>query len=177
MKLAGFDFAIEPTHVDESFSADIPVEEVPELLAQRKARALKHKSSVSLVIAADTVVILEGEILNKPADESEAIAMLQRLSGKRHTVITGVCLIFQEIEVLFSEETEVYFRDLSLLEIQQYVSNAQPLDKAGAYGIQDSIGLTGVQRIEGDFYNVMGLPVQRLFVEMNLILSLVDMTG
>ena len=132
-------------------------------LARAKAQAAADKVSSGVIIAADTVVVLDDEVLGKPRDESEAAAILARLSGRRHQVITGVCIIDRESERLLtvSEITRVYLRTLSTEEIAAYVSTGEPLDKAGAYGIQ-GLGALLVERIEGCYYNVVGLPLFRL---------------
>lgn len=164
---AGFRFEVKATGADEDFSPELPPEQVPVLLAQRKARALADDALERLVIAADTVVIIDDDILNKPTDAAEARAMLTRLSGRRHTVVTGVCLLHRAYERTFAERTEVHFRALSADEIAHYVEVYQPLDKAGAYGAQDFIGLRAIAALEGDFYNVVGLPVCRLVGELS----------
>ncbi len=120
----------------------------------------------TLLITADTIVWLDGECIGKPLDEQDAKIMLLKLSGKRHTVATGVCLRTRERQHSFFVNTEVFFRQLEPDEIDYYVAHYQPLDKAGAYGIQEWIGYIGVERIEGSYFNVMGLPVQRLYTEL-----------
>ncbi len=172
---AGFRFEVKATGADEDFSPELPPEQVPVLLAQRKARALADDALERLVIAADTVVIVDQDILNKPADAAEARAMLTRLSGRRHTVVTGVCLLYRAHERTFAERTEVHFRSLSADEIAHYVEAYQPLDKAGAYGAQDFIGLRAIAAVEGDFYNVVGLPVCRLVGELSAMAA--QLTG
>jgi septum formation protein len=145
------------------------VQEVPVYIAQKKAIAVQDKIKHELpihqgkwIIAADTIVVLENEIIGKPIDRADAIHILQKLSGKTHRVITGVYLINDTESINFSETTLVHFHPLTLSQIEYYVDQYQPYDKAGAYGIQDWIGVVGIQGIEGDFYNVMGLPVSKL---------------
>ena len=167
---AGLDFIVAPSHAPEDFPADMPLEQVPVLLAARKAQAAQAAGS-AVVIAADSVVILDNAILNKPESEAEAAAMLGRLSGRRHSVVTGVALRQGARLHTFAERTEVFFRELDAEEIAAYVATGAPLDKAGAYGIQDGLGLTGVRRIEGDYYNVMGLPVCRLLLELGAFVA------
>ena len=145
--------------------------EVPTFLAEKKALPLLVDSHQAVVIGADTIVLLDDAILGKPADLQEARRMLARLSGRSHVVITGVCLLFKGQCHVFRESTLVYFRSLNAQEIDHYVETARPMDKAGAYGIQEEIGLRGVTRIEGCFYNVMGLPVQRLWLELQRVLE------
>lgn len=163
---AGYTFTVRTSGVDEDFAADHPPQDVPLLLAERKARALQEYANEHVVIAADTIVLLGREVINKPTDAADAVRMLLQLSGQQHSVITGVALLHKGKLHTFAERTEVFFRALTQQEIQTYVNQYQPLDKAGAYGIQEYIGLRGVQRIEGDFYNVMGLPVCRLSREL-----------
>lgn len=163
---AGFTFTVQTTGTDESFDASVPLADVPVLLAERKARALSPADATHLIIAADTVVILENAILNKPADAADAISMLRQLSGRTHRVITGVALLHQGRMHSFAETTEVSFAQLPEAEIAHYVAHFSPLDKAGAYGVQEYIGLRAVAHLNGDFYNVMGLPVCRLTQEL-----------
>ncbi|MDE7074496.1 MAG: Maf family nucleotide pyrophosphatase, partial [Odoribacter sp.] len=136
-------------------------------LSRLKAQAfISELQADELLITADTVVCIGGEILGKPAGRKEAVKMLQRLSGNRHTVVTGVSLTTATSQRTFSVQTEVYFKELTEEEITYYVDTYQPFDKAGAYGIQEWIGYIGITRIDGSFYNVMGLPVQRLYEEL-----------
>lgn len=171
LRLAGLSFVARPTEVDESISLELEPKEIPTHLAYKKALPLIDESRTAVIVGADTIVLLDDTILGKPADLEDARRMLSRLSGRSHIVITGVCLLYQDQKVLFRESTLVYFRSLSRDEIDRYVETARPLDKAGAYGIQEEIGLKGVTRIEGCFYNVMGLPVQRLWLELNQLLA------
>lgn len=160
---AGFPFSIEVIPVDEEFDLRMDVKKVPEYLSRKKILEFNHYDDCFLVISADTVVIVEGEILNKPADRHEAKEMLNRLSGKSHRVITGVSLKCGEDIETFSDETEVWFKELSDDEISFYIDHFSPFDKAGGYGVQDFIGMIGIERINGSFYNVMGLPIHRLY--------------
>ncbi|MFI3302496.1 MAG: Maf family nucleotide pyrophosphatase [Rikenellaceae bacterium] len=169
---AGLQFDTIKYEVEESFSTDIPAEDVPLYLAKLKSRAFPNELlDKEIVITADTVVISQGEILGKPAGESGAREMLGRLSGSEHQVTTGVCIRTATCERGFSAHTKVWFRKLSDEEIDYYVSKYSPLDKAGSYGIQEWIGYIGVERIEGSFYNVMGLPVQRLYCELRDLIA------
>jgi septum formation protein len=166
---AGFRFTVEPPGSDESFPEVLPVDEVARYLAVKKAELLRgrlHETQVALT--ADTVVILDGDILNKPSGPGEAIAMLTRLAGRTHKVMTGVCLISVEQEVSFDDSTLVTFATLSRKEIEFYVEQYTPFDKAGAYGAQDWIGLVGVERIEGSYFNVMGLPMHKVYQHLKL---------
>ena len=153
----------------EDFPPDMDVQEVPVHIAQKKAIAVQQRIKEEFpihqgkwIIAADTIVVLENEIIGKPIDRADAIAILQKLSGKTHRVITGVYLVNDTESSYFSETTLVHFHPLTLSQIEYYVDQYQPYDKAGAYGIQDWIGVVGIRGIEGDFYNVMGLPVSKL---------------
>jgi len=153
--------------IDELYPPDTPPEKIPAFIAQKKADA--YRASIKedeLIITADTVVILGGDIIEKPADKNEAIQMIKRLSGRKHQVITAVVLTTAESSKEFSVESTVDFAELTDNEIEYYVEKYKPFDKAGAYGIQEWIGYIGVKGIEGSFYNVMGLPVQRLYREL-----------
>lgn len=153
------------TEVDESFPADMPVHDIPGFLAQKKADGFRHELTAanSLLITADTLVFLDGRPIGKPTDATDAHKMLRELSGKSHEVITGVCLSSQTKQVVFNEITTVFFRELDDAEIDYYIEHYKPFDKAGSYGIQEWIGYIGIQRIEGCFFNVMGLPQQTLY--------------
>ena len=149
---------------EECFPADLPTEKVAEYLSQLKSNAYPHAlASNDILLTADTVVIAGGEILGKPKDSAEAKRMLKMLSGATHKVVTGVTLRTTERTISFSAESLVTFRSLEAEEIAYYIEKYRPLDKAGAYGIQEWIGYIGIEDIEGSFYNVMGLPVQRLY--------------
>ncbi len=156
---AHIDFEVITSDVDETNPPGMPGEEVPVHLAREKARAVAAKHPGRDVLAADTVVLLGADILGKPENDEAAKAMLARLSGHMHRVVTGVCLIKGGTEQSFARMTEVYFRPLSESQISFYVDNYHPLDKAGSYAIQEYIGIVGIERIVGDYYNVMGLPV------------------
>ncbi len=160
------DVAIVPSDVDETVEGSIAPEAVVTELALRKANALADKTSDNaIILGADTIVVLDDVILGKPKDPIEAIEMLSRLSGRTHTVYTGVALIdAQSKETLhFVEHTDVTFRMLDRMEIEAYVATGAPLDKAGAYGIQEDFGAVFVSRIDGDYYNVVGLPLCSLY--------------
>ncbi|MBT1701657.1 Maf family nucleotide pyrophosphatase [Chryseosolibacter indicus] len=163
MKESGFEFTIEKPDSDESFPADMPVDQVARFLAMKKAEYFRLKIHEEIVVTADTVVVLFNRILNKPQDRSEAIEMLKQLSGRTHLVITGVCILSKEKEESFDDTTEVTFRSLSESEILYYVDNYHPFDKAGAYGAQDWIGMTAIEKISGSYFNVMGLPVHKIY--------------
>lgn len=150
--------------IDESYPSDLIAEEVPEFIARKKAKAyLTHFSGNELIITADTLVIAEGRIMGKPRDEADAMEMIKVLAGREHKVVTGVSISTHHKQVTFSDETIVKFSSLTPEEINYYVSNYRPLDKAGAYGIQEWIGYVAVEWIKGSYFNVMGLPVHRLY--------------
>lgn len=163
MREAGFTFTVEKPDVEESFPAELPVEQVARYLANKKAEYFRKEILHQIIVTADTVVILEGEIMNKPADRQEAIAMLSRLSGKTHLVMTGVCILSAEKEESFDDTTEVTFRKLTQEEIEFYVDQYKPYDKAGAYGAQDFIGMIAIEKIKGSYFNVMGLPIHKVY--------------
>lgn len=153
--------------IDESYPSDLPPEAIPLHISRKKAAAyLQTMSADELIITADTVVVASGEILGKPVDASDAHRMLRLLSGTTHQVITGVCLTTTDHQVAFSVTTDVTFKDLSDEEIHYYIDHYRPYDKAGAYGIQEWIGYVGVTGLHGSYFNVMGLPIQRIYEEL-----------
>lgn len=153
--------------IDESYPQDMETLSVSEYIANKKAAAYKdYIKKGTLVITADTTVVLGKEIMGKPVDAEDASRMLHELSGKTHQVVTGVCLTTSDEQHSFSVVTDVTFKELSDKEINYYISNYKPFDKAGAYGIQEWIGYIGCTRLEGSYYNVMGLPVQRIYTEL-----------
>lgn len=168
LREAGFKFEILPAiETDETFPADMPHTEVPVYLAEEKAKVYAHYiTSNEIIITADTIVSLNNEILGKPVDIDDAKALLQKISGNCHEVVSGVCISSLSNKKKFNAITKVYFKDLTTSEIDYYLKHYKPLDKAGAYGIQEWIGYIGVKAIEGSFYNVMGLPIQKLYSEL-----------
>ena len=164
----GIDFEVKTlSGIDESYPCDLNSDMIAQYISQKKAEA--YKSLIvdnEMVITSDTIVLLDGKVYGKPADEADACRMLGELSGRTHKVITGVCINTRERSCAFHVVTEVEFAPLSSDEIEFYVTHFKPLDKAGAYGIQEWIGSVAVRRINGSFYNVMGLPVQRLYAEL-----------
>lgn len=169
LEWAEINFTIEVVETDESFSTEMDPTEIPIHIARAKAIAVQEKRKLDgkdfespVYLAADTVVVLNNEIINKPKDRADAIAMLSRLSGQQHRVITGVVILDKQEEIAFSETTLVQFHALSQAQIEHYVDQYKPYDKAGAYAIQEWIGVIGIASINGDFYNVMGLPVSRV---------------
>lgn len=166
----GFDIQFISIDVDEHLSSPISPADVAEHLARRKASAYSGTlASDEVLVTADTVVVHDGHVMGKPADRDEAIAMLRELSGQRHTVYTGVCLRTADGTTSFTEATDVYFNPLSNKDIAYYVDTYLPYDKAGAYGIQEWIGMVGIARIDGCYYNVVGLPVARLYETLRAI--------
>src|SRR5690554_4051743 len=160
----GYDFEQISKNTDESYPCDLPLNQVAEYLSKKKAEAFKGElNEGELLITSDTTVLLENKLLEKAINASEAKMMLQQLSGKAHEVITGLCLSSSQKQISTSVSTKVYFKTLSETEIDYYINRFQPFDKAGAYGIQEWIGFIGVEKIEGSFYNVMGLPVKELY--------------
>lgn len=164
----GVSFEIKIREVDEIYPEGLRPEEVPLYLAELKSKAFeKDLESNQLVITADTIVCIDEWILGKPVDRADAINMLKALSGRSHQVISGVCLQSVEKKVSFSTITHVHFKVLSDEEINYYIENYKPFDKAGAYGIQEWIGFIGIDGIEGSYFNVVGLPIQRLYQELS----------
>jgi septum formation protein len=169
----GLKFDIQVKSTDETYPADLQCEEIALYVSKVKSEAFDFNElpGNALVITADTIVWLDGECIGKPFDESDAKEMLGKLSGKKHTVATGVCFKTKDRFHSFFVNTDVYFRQLEQAEIDYYVDKFKPLDKAGAYGIQEWIGYVGVERIDGSYFNVMGLPVQRLYCELKQFIS------
>ena len=156
--------------IDESYPDDLPVSEVALYIAGKKTDAYRASlADDELVITADTVVIVGDEILGKPVDEADAERMLRLISGRTHQVTTGVCMLTRETERRFAVTTDVTFKQLSDEEIHYYITKYKPFDKAGAYGIQEWIGYIGVTGLHGSYYNVMGLPVQRIYETLQQI--------
>lgn len=163
LEWAEIPFHIHVSNAAENFPPELPVEEVPVYIARKKAVAVQLETATDeIVLAADTIVVLGEHILGKPVHREEAISMLLALQGSRHEVITGVVLRQNDREVAFFDRTQVDFHPLTETEIEYYVDHYKPYDKAGAYAIQEWIGVVGIRSVEGDFYNVMGLPVSRV---------------
>ncbi|GAE83040.1 Maf-like protein [Bacteroides reticulotermitis] len=164
----GIDYIIRTLpDVDETYPDTLVGAEIPEFIAREKADAYRQiMEPGELLITADTIVWLDGTVLGKPKDRQEAIEMLQQLSGKLHQVFTGVCLTTTEWQKSFTATSDVLFAELTDDEIEYYVDRYKPMDKAGAYGVQEWIGYVGVNSISGSFYNIMGLPIQRLYTEL-----------
>ncbi|MEP6595546.1 MAG: Maf family nucleotide pyrophosphatase [Ginsengibacter sp.] len=174
LEWAEIPFEVISRETDESYPAGLLPQEVAIHIARNKALAVLHTDkdtpyTQTPILAADTIVVLNNEIIGKPVNRSDAIKILQKLSGKKHLVITGVIIIFNKKEVAFADNTEVEFHRLTNEQIEFYVDNYKPFDKAGAYAIQEWIGVVGIKSVNGDFYNVMGLPISRVLLELEKI--------
>lgn len=167
LKSLGFEFTTKPINANEDFSQELKAQQIPIYLAEKKANAYPDLlKDNEILITSDTIVWCEGKVLNKPADFAEGKKMLESLSGKMHEVFTAVCLKSKNKQITFYDTSKVYFKKLKLEEIEYYLNNYNPYDKAGGYGVQDWIGYIGIDKIEGSFYNVMGLPVKGLYEEL-----------
>ncbi len=172
LEQAELTFTIRISNTDESFSKDIALKDAPVYIAEQKALAIAATALPNeIVIAADTIVLLNNTILGKPTNEANAIHILTQLSGQMHQVITGICIIVNGKKYIDSDVTNVYFKTLETNTITHYVTNYKPMDKAGAYAIQEWIGVVGIEKIEGCFYNVMGLPVRKVLSILKKIIE------
>ena len=171
LKLMDIDFRVVLKEVDESYPDGLTPAEIALYIAQKKAEAFDEDINDEVVLTADTIVCIDGEILGKPDDAEHAIAMLQKLSGKVHQVYTGVCLLYKGRYNKFYDMSEVFFRKLTDEEIRSYVAEYQPFDKAGSYGIQQRIGLIGIERINGSYTNVVGLPTEKVYQQLKAIVA------
>jgi septum formation protein len=164
---AGFQVSVIPSQIDESYPPTLPLEEIPVFLAEQKAAAIvRHATPEQVVIAADTIVVLDNQVVGKPVDRQDATIMLQKLSGRKHLVYTGVCLQKKEMKVCFTGKSEVFFSVLSDAEITYYIDHYQPFDKAGSYGIQEWIGWCKIAGISGSYSNIMGLPLEMVYEKL-----------
>ena len=167
LKEIGLDFSVCPSNIDENFNKEMKLENIGVFLAEKKANAIKNELKENdILITADTTVIHNKELLSKPENTLEAKEMLNKLSGKSHKVITGVCLLSKNKKCTFSCETIVTFNNLEIKEIEFYINKFKPFDKAGSYGIQEWIGLIGIEKIEGSYTNVVGLPASMLYTKL-----------
>jgi len=167
LKELGFDFEIKTKEIEEVYPPELQRENVALFLSELKATAfIDDLKENDLIITSDTIVCLGDEIIGKPKGREDAIKMLGKISGNKHEVITAVTLLSKEKKHTFYEETAVYFKSLTFQEIEYYVDNYQPFDKAGSYGIQEWIGYIGIEKIIGSYFNVMGLPVKRVYEEL-----------
>jgi len=164
LEMAGYTFSIYHPNIDEeNYNNQLEIRQIPVYLAVQKAKAAQLVFPDEVLVAADTIVVLNNEIIGKPSNASEAFDMLSRLSGNTHTVITGVCILKDHNSIEFNDFSKVTFKQLTEKEINYYIQKHSPYDKAGSYGCQDFIGLIGIESIEGSFYNVMGLPVHKVY--------------
>jgi septum formation protein len=167
LEWAEIDFEVIVSNEKEVYPPDLQIPEIPVYIARRKALSVRGRmKKTCTVLAADTVVVLDKEIIGKPLDKTDAIGILNRLAGHHHQVITGVVIMKGEKEISFADFTDVWFHELTAAQIEFYVDKYQPYDKAGAYAIQEWIGVVGIRSIRGDFYNVMGLPISRVLNEL-----------
>jgi septum formation protein len=162
LKEAGIIFLVQTQNTEESYPPSLPPAAIPEFLAIKKARPFLNNLNTEVVITADTIVKVDDKVIGKPADAKDAFQMLKSLSGRKHEVITGVAVTSKNTQLVFSDLTEVFFKTLKNSEIEYYIDKYKPFDKAGAYGIQEWIGYVGIEKINGSFYNVMGLPIHKL---------------
>ncbi|MDB5119703.1 MAG: septum formation inhibitor Maf [Sphingobacteriales bacterium] len=167
LKLMGIDFKVVLKDVDESYPEGLKPHEVALYIAKKKAHAFDEVLTNEIVVTADTIVVVDDLILGKPENEAHAFEILSQLSGRKHEVITAVSLISHKGLHSFFDTTEVYFKLLSEEQIRYYISTSQPMDKAGAYGIQDWIGLIGIEKIVGSYTNVVGLPTEKLYEQLS----------
>ncbi|MTI21976.1 septum formation protein Maf [Fulvivirga sp. RKSG066] len=166
LKEAGFQFEVVTKDVDESYPDDLEPLEVAKYIAEKKAQAFNEDINSKIVITADTVVLKGNTILGKPQSKEEAFNMLRSLSNTTHQVITGVSLFSSEKQTSFDDCTDVTFKTLSDEEIKYYIEKYEPYDKAGAYGIQEWIGMIGITEIKGSYFNVVGLPIEKLYRQL-----------
>lgn len=159
-------FTIQLKEVEEVYPPQLQGTEITDYLANLKSKPFTNLKEKDVLITSDTIVWLDNKALGKPKDKKDAIRILQEISGKKHQVITSVSLKGSNFQTIFNDTTNVYFKELALDEIAYYVEHHQPYDKAGSYGIQEWIGFIGIERIEGSYFNVMGLPVQKLYKEL-----------
>lgn len=170
LEWAEISFEVVTSNLDESYPPGLTTEDTAIHIAREKALAVEQKTgNEKIILAADTIVVLKDRIIGKPVDREEAISILHDLSGNTHSVITGVVIKKGEKEIAFADRTEVHFHQLNREQIEFYVDKYKPYDKAGAYAIQEWIGVVGIKAVKGDFYNVMGLPVSRVVRELEKV--------
>lgn len=166
LKDLGLTFTVKPANVNEEYPSQLQGKDIALYIAQQKASVFTNLKTNEMVITCDTIVWIDNEALGKPENKEEAIQMLQQLSGKTHEVISAVCIKSNQKEQLFYDVTEVRFNNLNLLDIEYYVDTFKPFDKAGSYGIQEWIGLIGIEKINGSYTNVVGMPMEKLYNEL-----------
>lgn len=172
LQWAEIPFEVVVSDADESFPEGLHMDEVAMYIARNKALAVQRSllsKNAEVIIAADTIVVLNNEVIGKPKDRDDAVAILQKLSGQKHQVVTGVVILTGEKEIAFADTTQVEFHSLTAEQVAWYVDKYKPYDKAGAYAIQEWIGVVGIKSITGDFYNVMGLPVSRVVQQLKML--------
>ncbi len=171
LQKAGFHFTVETKDTKEDYPQDLPHTEVAAYLAEKKARAFLEEGTYKnkIILTADTTVLIDNELLEKPQNEEEAFSMLKKLSGRKHQVISGFCVLLNGELKKYADETLVYFNSISDDIIWDYIKNHQPFDKAGAYGIQEGIGLTHIEKLEGSYFTVMGLPIHKVYQALTAI--------
>ncbi len=167
LKEIGLEFDVKHKHIEETYPDNLKEEEIPLFLAKKKAGEFNNLLENEILITADTIVWMRDKVLKKPVDKEDAMRILNELSGKCHQVYSGVCIKSRDKEVLFSSCTDVYFKKLTYTELDYYIDRYEPYDKAGAYGIQEWIGYIGVEKINGSYFNVVGLPIQKLYTELD----------
>lgn len=166
LKNLGLTFTVKPANVNEEYPSQLQGKDIALYIAQQKASVFNNLKENEIIITCDTIVWIDNEALGKPENKEEAIQMLQQLSGKTHEVISAVCIKSNQKEQLFYDVTEVRFNNLNLLDIEYYVDTFKPFDKAGSYGIQEWIGLIGIEKINGSYTNVVGMPMEKLYNEL-----------
>lgn len=166
LKDLGLTFTVKPANVNEEYPSQLQGKDIALYIAQQKASVFTNLNTNEMVITCDTIVWIDNEALGKPENKEKAIQMLQQLSGKTHEVISAVCIKSNQKEQLFYDVTEVRFNNLNLLDIEYYVDTFKPFDKAGSYGIQEWIGLIGIEKIDGSYTNVVGMPMEKLYNEL-----------
>lgn len=166
LKNLGLTFTVKPANVNEEYPSQLQGKDIALYIAQQKASVFTNLNTNEMVITCDTIVWIDNEALGKPENREKAIQMLQQLSGKTHEVISAVCIKSNQKEQLFYDVTEVRFNNLNLLDIEYYVDTFKPFDKAGSYGIQEWIGLIGIEKINGSYTNVVGMPMEKLYNEL-----------
>lgn len=166
LKDLGLTFTVKPANVNEEYPSQLQGKDIALYIAQQKASVFNNLKENEIIITCDTIVWIDNEALEKPENREKAIQMLQQLSGKTHEVISAVCIKSNQKEQLFYDVTEVRFNNLNLLDIEYYVDTFKPFDKAGSYGIQEWIGLIGIEKINGSYTNVVGMPMEKLYNEL-----------
>lgn len=166
LKDLGLTFTVKPANVNEEYPSQLQGKDIALYIAQQKASVFNNLKENEIIITCDTIVWIDNEALGKPENREKAIQMLQQLSGKTHEVISAVCIKSNQKEQLFYDVTEVRFNNLNLLDIEYYVDTFKPFDKAGSYGIQEWIGLIGIEKINGSYTNVVGMPMEKLYNEL-----------